>query len=155
MRHVLGVLVAGLAVGSMACSGPTPSRAELVDALRDSGVPTPVARCTADAITDKLSKDQVAQIVERGPGGAPADDPDRTDDPIDKVRAALAVCRADLPTSTTTPAAPADSTVPGSTSAPLGAPGGGTRDETSSQPDGSGPAVTGPVFDTVPPTTTP
>lgn len=106
--------VVGLTVVLVACSAATPDRDELVGALQTSGVPADVARCAADAIEDSLSTDELAQIVERGPGGAPADDTERTDDPSDKVRAALAECREQLPTTTV----PAETTVPGASTVP-------------------------------------
>ncbi len=154
-----------LAVLITACSAGTPSRNELVEALKTSGIPPDVARCAADAIEDSLSSEQLAQIVERGPGGAPADDTERTDDPSDKVRAALAVCREDLPVTTvpgttvpgaSTPPTLATTTTPPATTVPA------TADATETAPaagsdadndaDSPGTDDTGPAFDTVPPT---
>ena len=84
----------GLGLGLFtSCSSPVPSRTELVTALETSGIPRSQATCAADAILKNLSHDQVQLIVERGGGGVPPDDPKRTDDPSDKVRAALGVCR--------------------------------------------------------------
>lgn len=162
VRASLAALLVGVLVA--ACSAGTPSRNELVEALKTSGVPADVARCAADAMEDSLSSDQLAQIVERGPGGAPADDAERTDDPSDKVRAALAVCREDLPVTTvpgtTVPGSPtvpsqgsttsvAATTVPASAGATETAPAAG------SDADGDagipGTDDTGPAFDTVPP----
>ncbi len=151
-----GGAVAALALGVvLAGCAEAPSRTELTDALVTSGVPTDVARCAADAITDTLSEDQIVQIVERGPGGAPPDDPKDQQDASDRVRAALAECRADLPAATTTvpatvPGAVPSTTVPGTT-VPISD--GGTGDTSvpaSTDADGDG---TGPVFDTVPSTT--
>jgi hypothetical protein len=160
--------VLALAVLVAACSAGTPSRNELVEALKTSGVPADVARCAADAMEDSLSSDQLAQIVERGPGGAPADDAERTDDPSDKVRAALAVCREDLPV-TTVPGTTAPGTVPGASTVPsqgtttsvaattVPASSGATETAPAAGSDADGDAGipgtddTGPAFDTVPP----
>lgn len=145
-RRLLVTIAGGLTLLSAACSTPTPSRSELADALVDSGIPAPVARCTAEAITESFDDDQLARIVERGPGGAPADDPDRTDDATDKVRDALAACRAQLPTTTTTSTA----TLPVATTQPVG----GSVDGSAAPTDEVGPGVSeddGASFDTVPP----
>ena len=107
-----------------ACSTSAPSRNELVDALRTSGLSKAESTCAADAIVDNLTDDEVAEIVERGGGGAPRDDPKDTNDTMDKLRAALTVCRdqaaatsTTLPTSsTTTPTS--STTTPTSTTAP-------------------------------------
>lgn len=161
-RGLVGPVALALAVLVAGCSGATPSRSELRDALAASGIPADVARCATDAIEDSLSTDEIAQIVERGSGGAPADDPDRTDDSSDRVRGALATCRETLPTTTLPPA----TTLPGATPVPTSQ-SGQTSDTTSALPgDGStqpGPAAgsdvdgsatddTSPAFDTVPPT---
>lgn len=155
-----------LAVLITACSAGTPSRNELVEALKTSGIPADVARCAADAIEDSLSSEQLAQIVERGPGGAPADDTERTDDPSDKVRAALAVCREDLPVATVpgttapgssplptlgTTTTPTASTAPATGGATDTAPSAGS--DADSDADSPGTDATGPAFDSVPPTT--
>lgn len=109
-RRLVAIAALGLlAVTASACAEPVPDRDELAEALQDSGLTASVARCTADAITESLSEDELAQIAERGPGGAPPDDPKRSDDPTDQVRDAMAACRAELPTTTTT-APPASST---------------------------------------------
>lgn len=138
----LAALGGALALLVTACSTPTPSRTELADALEDSGIPADVARCTAEAITESFDEDQLAQIVERGPSGAPADDPDRTDDPADRVRDALAVCRAQLPTTTL----PLATTLPVVTTPPEQGSGGGSA---------VSPSSNRPAFDTVPSTAAP
>jgi len=100
---VLSVTLGAMAVLG-ACS-KAPSDPQLVDALTKSGIPKAEATCASKAIHASLTKAQIAQIVERGSGGAPQDDTTRTDDPLDKVRAALTVCRdtaAALTTSTST-----------------------------------------------------
>lgn len=117
----MGLLVAvGLGVVTAACTTSAPSRDELVDALRTSGLSKAESTCAADAIVDNLTDDEVAEIVERGGGGAPRDDPKDDNDTMDKLRAALTVCRdqaaatsTTIPTSSTT----ATSAVP-STTAP-------------------------------------
>lgn len=143
-RRLLVPVAGGLTLLAASCATPTPSRSELADALVDSGIPAPVARCTAEAITESFSDDQLARIVERGPGGAPADDPDRTDDAVDEVGLALAACRAQLPTTTTT------STLPVTTTQPVG----GSVDPSAVPTNEVGPSVDGDdgaSFDTVPP----
>lgn len=109
-RRAVLLVAVGLAVVATACAKPVPSRAELVGALETSGIAPSEATCAADAILKNLSKDQVALIVERGSSGAPADDPNRTDDPSDKVRAALAACRAAAVTTSTSITTPAPTT---------------------------------------------
>ena len=89
-------LLAAMAVGLglfTSCSSPVPTRTDLVKALETSGISGSQAKCAADAILKNLSHDQVQLIVERGSAGVPPDDPKRTDDPSDKVRAALGACR--------------------------------------------------------------
>lgn len=85
----------------------------MVRALRTSGVPAAQAQCTADAIYDNLTDDQVRQLADRGNGGTPKDDPLRTDDALDKLNAAMATCR-DVGTATTT-TVPATPTTAGAT----------------------------------------
>ncbi len=144
--RLLVSVAGGLTLLSAACSTPAPSRSELADALVDSGIPAPVARCTAEAITESFDDDQLARIVERGPGGAPTDDPDRTDDAVDKVGLALAACRAQLPTTT----APSTTAAPVPTTQPVG----GSVDPPAVPTTEVGPSVSeddGASFDTVPP----
>lgn len=113
-RRFAAIAVSGLlAIAATSCAEPVPDRDELAEALQDSGLSASVARCTADAITENLSDDELAQIAERGPGGAPRDDPDETDDSTDQVREAMAICRAELPTTTTVPVATSTTTVGG------------------------------------------
>ena len=111
----------GLLSAMSGCGASAPSRAELVRSLKRSGMPAAEASCAAGAIFATLSDKQVAEIVQRGGSGAPYDDPKRTDDDMDKVRAALTKCRNKAqpePTAealtTTTSAVPATS--PSSTS---------------------------------------
>lgn len=106
---VTAVLVLMASTGAGACSASTPDRAELTDALATSGLPQDVARCAADALVSELSQEELDVLVERGNGGVPVDDPDRDDDPADRLRAALAGCQELLPTTTL---APAESSVP-------------------------------------------
>jgi hypothetical protein len=119
----------GLLVASTACSAPAPKQQELSDALVDSGISRKVADCTAKALTGSLSSSELSEIVERGPGGAPVDDPKKSNEPIDDLLAAMAKCRdlqiASQPTttlvpSTTAPAGASSSTVtPGTDGAEL------------------------------------
>lgn len=105
LRSVAWVAACALSVGVAACAAPTPDRAELTDALAASGLPQDVARCAADALLSELSQEELDVLVERGNGGVPVDDPDRDDDPADRLRAALADCQELLPTTTLAPAA--------------------------------------------------
>jgi hypothetical protein len=116
------MLAAGL-VGVAACSSPAPSKGELSEALVDSGLSQKVADCAASALTKSLTSSELAEITERGSGGAPVDNPKATNDSADKLAKAMAACRelqiASQPTTTTT-------TVPvggGSSTAPTAAPG--------------------------------
>lgn len=94
-----GLVAAVVLVGGCA---EAPSRDELVRALELSGIPTERAECAAEAVLGELSEDEVVELVQRGPAGAPRDDPDATDDSSDRVRAALAECQQVGATSTTT-----------------------------------------------------
>ncbi len=104
-RRVTGTVAVAIAVllglGMAACGADAPSRSELVQLFETSGIPAAQSRCAADAILDTLSTKQVESIVQRGSSGAPLDDPDRTDDAADKVRDALATCRAETPATVT------------------------------------------------------
>lgn len=115
------------AAGALAtgCGPEAPDRAELIEVLRDSGLPRAQAECAADAVGDHLSDDQVAAIAERGSSGVEADDDD-----VDRARQALAACATvGAPTTTTAPA-PTDDPTAG-TSGPM--------DEGSPGPDSVGP----------------
>lgn len=110
------MLAAGL-VGVAACSSPAPSKSELSEALVDSGLSEKVADCAASALTKSLTSSELAEITERGAGGAPVDDPKVTNDSADKLAKAMAACRelqiASQPTTTTTaPVGGASSTAP-------------------------------------------
>lgn len=97
----------------VACGADEPSKADLSDALADSGLSRKVSDCVAGAVLDTLSPDQVAELVERGAGGAPQDDPKRTDDTADKLRAAMAQCRtlqSEGAATSTVPISPLDTT---------------------------------------------
>ena len=83
-----------LAVGAGACRTETPTNQELTEALVASGLSEEVASCTADAVLETLSDDEVRLLVERGAGGAPRDDPGDDDDSADRLRRALDECRA-------------------------------------------------------------
>lgn len=88
----MGPVAAAAALVLGGCS-QVPSRGELVHALEASGLPAAKAECAADAVLEELTDDEIIELVERGPAGAPRDDPDSTDDPSDRVRAALAECQ--------------------------------------------------------------
>lgn len=92
-RRWARVLVMAAAVVVAGCSAGAPSRSEFVDVLRTSGLSEQDAGCVADAVLGELSEDEVALIADRGPSGAPVDDPQRDDDANDRVRAAIAECR--------------------------------------------------------------
>lgn len=110
-RGVAAVAVAAIALVALAgCSTPAPANDDIVDALVSSGLPEDVATCAADALTDTLTDDQLAELTERGGGGAPTDDPARTDDTADQLRDAMSRCRTLYDASTTTTTAPAGST---------------------------------------------
>ena len=105
-----------LAVG---CSTDVPDRAQLTEALVHSGVDAEVAKCTADAIVDSLSEDELRLIVERGPAAGPVDDPEVKGETADKLNAALEPCVAaqreselSASTTTTTITSSTTSTVP-------------------------------------------
>ena len=105
-RPLAGLGLAAALLGGAACSTPAPSRGEIAEALVDSGLSQEVADCTASALTKSLSTSELAEITERGSGGAPVDDPKRADDSYDKLVRAMADCRdlqaATEPTTTTT-----------------------------------------------------
>jgi hypothetical protein len=109
-RRVAWVGVLTVAAALLGGCAEAPSRSELVQALEASGIATERAECAADAVLDELSEEEIIELVERGPAGAPRDDPEATDDASDRVRDALAACQqvAAPETSTT-------STVDGST----------------------------------------
>lgn len=115
------VWAVGLSTVAMLLGGcaEAPSRDELVEALESSGIPAAKAECAADAVLDELTEDEIIEIVERGPAGAPRDDPDSSDDASDRVRAALAECQQVGAEETTTAGDPDDSSsAPGSTESP-------------------------------------
>lgn len=111
-RRALAVTIVAAALsGTAACSTSAPSQKELSDALVDSGLSRKVADCTATALTKSLSSSELAEITERGAGGAPVDDPKVDGESADKLTKAMSVCRelqiASQPTTTTgVPAAP-------------------------------------------------
>jgi len=93
------------------CGGGAPGEQELADSLVDSGLSEQVATCAAEALFENMSSEEIDLVAERGGGGAPVDDPDRTDDTADKVREALVACQALIETTSTLPfepPAPAD-----------------------------------------------
>lgn len=92
-RVVLAGVAVACVVGLGGCGADVPSRGELVHALELTGISTEKAECAADAVLESLSDEQIALLVERGPAGAPRDDPDRSDDAHDRVRAALSECQ--------------------------------------------------------------
>lgn len=103
-------MVAGTAA-LVGCTHPAPSERDLTAALQDSGLPKPVAACTSKALVGTLSDAELEEIANRGSGGAPVDDTDRTDDTADKLNQAMTKCQQLLTealatsstTSTTTP----------------------------------------------------
>lgn len=103
-----------VALGAAGCGAKAPSKADLAAALETSGIPPLEARCAAAAIIDNATSAEIEDVMQRG-GSALVDDPDRTDDSSNEVRGALAVCR-DQAASVTSTTAPADATT--STSSP-------------------------------------
>lgn len=97
----LAALLSMVVVIAAGCATSPPDRGEVVRALRTSGIPASQARCAVDAIYENLTDAQIEQLIERGSGGTPKDDPTRTDDVLDKLNAAMTSCR-DLATPTTT-----------------------------------------------------
>jgi hypothetical protein len=95
-----------VALGVAACSTPAPPEKDLSAALVASGINKEVSACTAKALTTSLTPSELAEITERGAGGAPVDDPAKTGESADKLAAAMAKCRelqvAASPTTTTT-----------------------------------------------------
>ncbi|HWJ96994.1 MAG TPA: hypothetical protein VNQ33_02475 [Acidimicrobiales bacterium] len=112
-RALAGLAVALTVLGAGACSSPAPSQRELTEALVDSGLSKKVADCAASALTDSLTKSELAELTERGAGGAPVDDPAKDDDSYDKLQKAMSACREiqaqAAPTTTVAPAAEAGS----------------------------------------------
>ncbi|MGN6695174.1 MAG: hypothetical protein ACTHN0_13445 [Aquihabitans sp.] len=92
-RALAGCAVALTVLGVGACSSPAPSQRELSEALVDSGLSKKVADCTASALTDSLTENELAELTERGAGGAPVDDPKKDDDSYDKLQKAMTACR--------------------------------------------------------------
>lgn len=90
---VLALLAAVLVVLGAGCSQDPPSQADLADALITSGVSKPQADCVAKAVYANLTKAQLEQLVERGSGGVPKNDPNRTDDTADRLTQAMARCQ--------------------------------------------------------------
>ena len=102
-----------VAFGVAGCGAKAPSKADLAAVLETSGIPPLEARCAAAAILNNATTAEIEDVMQRG-GSALVDDPDRTDDSSNEVRGALAVCRdqAASVTSTTAPADAATSTLP-------------------------------------------
>ena len=96
--------VGAFALGS--CSAPAPSRSDIATALVDSGLPRKTSDCIAKALTTTLSDAELQEIVERGAGGAPVDDPKVSGESADELSAAMVKCRelmlTEAPTTTTT-----------------------------------------------------
>lgn len=119
----LGVVVAtGALVLVLVACGSSPSKRSFADALVTSGIPRAEATCTADALYKTLTKSQVQQVIDRGLGGIPKDDPDDATDAATKLSNAVATCRNDAANAasaseqaTTTTAATASTTTPAST----------------------------------------
>lgn len=113
-RRALAVAaLVAVGFGAAACSAPAPSRNELSEALVDSGLSRKVADCTADALTKSMSKSELAELTERGAGGAPVDDPKKSNDSYDKLQKSMSLCRdlqASLAATTTTAASGGEGT---------------------------------------------
>ena len=91
------------------CSDGNPQRDDLVSSLVKSGIAEPVAECTADAILETLDDEELAQVVARGPGGAPVNDPAVPGETADDLDVAMAPCvtmKQELDLATTTSVAP-------------------------------------------------
>lgn len=147
-RWFPAVLLVVASIALAACGAKEPSKADLRDALVDSGLSRQVSTCVADAVLDTLSPAEVEQLVERGPGGAPVDDPDRTDDSADKLRKAMDRCR------TLQDQASASSTTTTSLPAGAGAGSGTAVGDTASSttlPSTTVPSTAGPQFNTTQP----
>ena len=91
-RIVAWAVVGLLAVATAGCA-TNPSQDELAEALERSGLSEPVAACAAEAIESTLSDAELETLVARGSGGLPTDDPNRSDDAADELRAAVSACR--------------------------------------------------------------
>ena len=98
-----------MALGTAGCAADAPTKAELTDALVTSGLPPAESRCAAAAILDNASTAEIEDVMQRG-GSALVDDPKRTDDSSDEVRAALAECRDAAIAATSTTAPPSELT---------------------------------------------
>ena len=111
---MLWIGVGLVAAGLTACGTDPASSDDIKQGLVDAGVDAELAECAADAVVDNLSADQIVALMERGPAGAPRDDPERTEDDSDKVRAAIAECKEQVattvPVEPTPPGLPAAST---------------------------------------------
>ena len=91
----MGVLAVAalLALGAVGCSKAPPPQSDLVDALVTSGVPKTQASCAAKAVYSTLTDKQVRDVIDRGASGVPKNDPNRSDDPNDRLTQALSACR--------------------------------------------------------------
>lgn len=105
-RALAGLAVAVVGLG--ACSAPAPSQGDLSEALVDSGLSKEVADCASKALTDSLTENELAELTERGAGGAPVDDPNDKSDSYDKLQKAMSTCR-----ELQTKAAPSTTAAPG------------------------------------------
>lgn len=115
LRLAAGALAAVGAMALASCSAPAPTQTDIAAALVDSGMPRKTSDCVAKALTTSLSDAELQEIVERGAGGAPVDDPKVTGESADELSAAMVKCRelmlTESPTTTTTaPEAGATST---------------------------------------------
>ena len=119
-----------VALGVAGCGAKAPSKADLAAVLETSGIPPLEARCAAAAILNNATTAEIEDVMQRG-GSALVDDPDRTDDSSNEVRGALAVCR-DQAASVTSTTAPADATT--TTSPPASSPQGDGSTPTTSTP---------------------
>lgn len=132
---LVGVLALAASAGVLAgCGADAPSHRELSDALVDSGLPRKVSDCVADAVLKSLTPDEVEQLMTRGSGGAPVDDPKRTDDSADKLRDAMARCRTLQADSTTTTTTEASTVTTPTTVAPSSVPAGDGAEFNTSTP---------------------
>lgn len=94
IRLLAGLVPVVVAVGISGCSSPSaPSKGELAEALVTSGMSEEVAECTASAVTESLTESEIAEITERGSGGAPVDDPEVQGESYDELAKAMSACR--------------------------------------------------------------
>ena len=94
MRTAVVALGIGVTVVLVGCGSTPPKEQAIAAGLVDSGLSKKVADCTAKALVDSLTPSELAELAERGGGGAPVDDPKVTNDSSDKLNEALVECSA-------------------------------------------------------------